>query len=295
MTNPPKITVMMSVRNGERYLEAAIESILAQSFTDFEFFITDDGSSDDTSSILTKYAECHPQIRIFHNESFMGLPSCLNMMAGNSRAKYLARMDADDIAHENRFERQVAFMDCEPDIDVCFANVNFMNEEGRIICARRVPSSSKYILKLLPYVNYFAHPTAMLRNSSFREIGGYNELFFIGQDWELWQRMVAQGMRIDIIQEVLLDYRLHKQGNSSKLSGSALKSEAFFEAVILIQNGCRSRALSLLHKLSFFECFELFVRFFMPQSLFFCHVKLRAKYSKNSPQQIIFSQANNDK
>ena len=285
----------MSVRNGERYLEVAIDSILAQSSADFEFFITDDGSSDKTSSILTHYEERHPQITIFRNESSMGLPSCLNMMAGNARGKYLARMDADDIAHANRFERQVAFMDRFTDIDVCFANVNFMNEEGRIICARMVPSSLKSILQLLPYVNYFAHPTAMLRTTSFREIGGYNELFLKGQDWELWQRMVAHNMRLEIVQEVLLDYRLHMQGNSSKLSGSAMKSEAFFEANILIQNGRRFRALSLLRKLSFFEYFKFFVRLFMPQLLFLFLVKLRAKYLKSSPQQKLFEQLNVDK
>ena len=295
MPENPKITVIMSVRNGEKYLEAAIDSILAQSFPDFEFFITDDGSRDETSSILTNYAECHPQIRIFRNESSIGLPSCLNMMAGKARGKYLARMDADDISHENRFERQVEFMNRFVDIDVCFANVNFMNEEGRIICARVVPSSSKSILKLLPYVNYFAHPTAMLRTTSFREIGGYDELFLKGQDWELWQRMVAQGMRLDIIREVLLDYRLHAQGNSSQLSGSNMKSDAFSEANILIQNRSKLQALSLLHKLSFFECFELLVRFLMPRGLFLFLIRLRVKYSKHSPQRTLLEQGNIEK
>lgn len=295
MAENPKITVIMSVHNGEGYLEAAIDSILAQSFADFEFFITDDGSSDRTSSILTNYTECHPQISIFRNESSIGLPSCLNMMAGKARGKYLARMDADDIAHANRFERQVEFMERGPDIDVCFANVNFMNEEGRIICARMLPSSSKSIFRLLPYVNYFAHPTAMLRTTSFREIGGYNELFFKGQDWELWQRMVAKGMRLEIIREVLLDYRVHKQGNSSQLSTSTMKSDAFSEANILIQNECRLQALSLLHKLSFFECFELLVRFFMPRSMFLFLIRLRAKYSKYSPQRTLLEQGNVEK
>ena len=294
MPNRPSLTVIMSVHNGERYLEAAIDSILAQSFTDFEFFVTDDGSSDRTSSILTNYAERHPQIRIFRNESSAGLPSCLNMMAGKARGKYLARMDADDIAHENRFEKQVEFMDCEPAIDVCFTNVNFMNEEGRIICARRVPSCSKAIIDLLPYINYFVHPTAILRTSSFRKTDGYNELFLKGQDWELWRRMVANGMRLEIIREVLLDYRLHTKGNSSQLSASIIKSDAFSEANILIQNGCRAQALSLAHKLSFSESFELLVRFLMPRSLLFFFIKLRAKHSKQSAQQIIMTQANAD-
>ena len=162
MTNRPSLTVIMSVHNGERYLEAAIDSILAQSFTDFEFFVTDDGSSDRTSSILTNYAERHPQIRIFRNESSAGLPSCLNMMAGKARGKYLARMDADDIAHENRFEKQVEFMDCEPAIDVCFTNVNFMNEEGRIICAKGAVLLESYYRSAAIY-KLFCSPN---RNSS---------------------------------------------------------------------------------------------------------------------------------
>jgi glycosyltransferase involved in cell wall biosynthesis len=295
MPRSPKITVFMSVRNGERYLKPAIDSILIQSYTDFEFFITDDGSDDETPSILTKYADRHPQIRIFRNETSMGLPSCLNMMAGYARGKYLARMDADDIAHGNRFERQIEMMESQPDIDVCFADVNVMSEKGRIICVRRVPSGLKAILSLLPYINYFSHPTAMFRTSSFRKIVGYNELFLKGQDWELWQRMVAQGMRLEIIREVLLDYRLNMQGNSMKLSGTSMKSDAYFEANILIQNGQKARALSLFSKLSFFEYPEILIRFFMPRSLFLCLIMLRAKYSKNSPQQIILAQANADK
>ncbi|MDA8524465.1 glycosyltransferase [Alphaproteobacteria bacterium] len=294
MSENPKITVMMSVRNGERYLEPAIESILMQSHTDFEFFITDDGSNDRTSSILTNYAERHPRIRIFQNESSLGLPSCLNMMAKQARGKYLARMDADDIAHNSRFERQVAFMDRFLDIDACFTNVNLMHASGRLICARRTPASLSAVLDILPFINYFAHPTAMIRNSSFKEIGGYNELFFKGQDWELWQRMVANGMRLEIIREVLLDYRLHTQGNSSQLSGSVMKSDAFSEANILIQNGCRAQALALLHKLSFFEFFEFLVRFLMPWSLFLFFIKLRAKHSRNSPQRKLLEQGSAD-
>ena len=292
MSEQPKISVIMSVHNGERFLSEAIDSIMVQSCKDFEFFITDDGSSDQTSTILARYAERYPQIRLFQNKKCKGLPASLNIMAKCAQGKYLARMDADDIAHQNRFEHQVKVMDGEPNIDVCFTGVNLMSEDGRMICARRVPSSFKTILALLPYVNYFTHPTAMLRKSSFKKVGGYNELFLLGQDWELWQRMVANGMRLRIINDTLLNYRINIHGSSMKLSYSSAKSGAFFEANILIQNGQRVRAISLLPELSAYECFEFFVRFLMPHSLFISLVKLRAKYSKTSPQQRLLEQEN---
>ena len=290
MTEHTKVTVIMSVRNGETYIGSSIDSIMKQTYKNFEFFITDDGSNDNTLSILENYAKLYSQIRIFQNKISLGLPGSLNMMAKHAKGKYLARMDADDIAHKNRFERQVAFMDRFSDVDVCFANVNYINEEERIICTRWVPNSLDSILNQLPYINHFTHPTAMLRISSFMKIGGYNELFLIGQDLELWQRMVAQGMRLKIIREVLLDYRLNKQGNSIKLSRSSMKSEAFFEANLLIQNGYRYRALLLLHKMSLLEYFEFVVRFLLPRSLFFQLIKIRARYSKNSPQQQLLKQ-----
>lgn len=292
MTNHPSITVIMSVRNGEKYVEAAIDSILEQSYTDFEFFIMDDGSCDNTLSIITSYAKCSSQIRVFHNKTSQGLPTCLNSMAGHARGKYLARMDADDIAHENRFERQVEFMNLKPDVDVCFANVNLMDDEGQIVCARKVPSSSKSILKLLPYINYFAHPTALLRTSSFREIGGYDDLFFHGQDWELWQRMVSNGMRLEMINEILLDYRLNMQGNSMKLSGSRRKSDAFFIGNILITNGKRMEALLMILRLPIFEIPEYFIRLIMPNFLFLAMVKIRAQASNSSVQVMLMKQKN---
>ena len=218
------------------------------------------------------------------------------MMAKIARGKYLARMDADDIAHVHRFKRQIEFMENRPDIDVCFTNVNFINDEGRFICARKTPSTIAATLDILPFINYFAHPTAFFRHSSFKMIGGYNELWLKGQDWELWQRMANAGMRMEIIGETLLDYRLNMTGSSLRLlSGSGAKSEMFLEANILAQNGQRIRALSLLPTLPFFERWELVVRALMPQKLFFILVKIWAKYSKNSVQNKLLAQVNSNK
>jgi len=296
MNEQPQITVILSVLDGERFLNAALDSILTQSFQDFEFLITDDGSSDLTATILNDYADRHNNIRLFRNNNSLGLPRCLNMMAKKARGKYLARMDADDIAHVHRFKRQIELMENRPDLDVCFTDVDFMTEDGRIICARKTPSTITAILDMLPLISYFTHPTAFFRHSSFKKAGGYNELWLKGQDWELWQRMANAGMRMEILEETLLDYRLNMTGSSLRLlSGSAAKSEKYLEANILAQNGQKIRALSLFSALSFLERLNLFARVLMPQSLFFFLVKVRAKYLSNSPQKRLLAQINSKK
>ena len=290
MTTCPKVTVIMSVRNAESYLRVAIESILDQSYKDFYFFVTDDGSEDETLNILKYYCEKNQNMRLFVNDKPLGLPKSLNAMAEVAETIYLARMDGDDFADPVRFERQLKVLESEPEVDACFTEINFMNEEGRVICRRKSPKSTSKIIKLLPHINYFAHPTAMLRASSLKKIGGYNERFLSGQDWELWQRMLSADMRFRTIPEALLNYRVHPKNNSGMLSRSSCKSEYFFEAALLMQNGSKLRALKLIPRLNIGELPEVFIRFFLPRYLYIILIKLRSKYSSNSPVKKLMSQ-----
>ena len=290
MKTCPKVTVIMSVRNAESYLRVAIESILDQSYKDFYFFVTDDGSEDETLNILKYYCEKNQNMRLFVNDKPLGLPKSLNAMAEAAETIYLARMDGDDFADPVRFERQLKVLESEPEVDACFTEINFMNEEGRVICRRKSPKSTSKIIKLLPYINYFAHPTAMLRASSLKKIGGYNERFLTGQDWELWQRMLSADMRFRTIPEALLNYRVHPKNNSGMLSRSSRKSEYFFEAALLMQNGSKLRALKLIPRLNIGELPEVFIRFFLPRYVYISLIKLRSKYSSNSPVKKLMSQ-----
>ena len=116
MTAPP-LSVAMSVYNGERFLAEAVESILSQSFGDFEFLILDDGSHDGTRDILAEYGGRDPRIRVILREN-RGLVASLNQLIGEARAPLVARMDADDISHRDRFSRQLAFLAGNPDYGV---------------------------------------------------------------------------------------------------------------------------------------------------------------------------------
>ncbi len=128
MASAPTVSVLMPVYNGERYLRPAIESILAQTFTDFEFVIIDDGSNDTSPSILRQYADRDPRVKLFLREH-RGVPDTLNEAFATSRGKYLARMDCDDVALPERFARQVALLDADPAV-VC-AGGYFQLIDGR--------------------------------------------------------------------------------------------------------------------------------------------------------------------
>ena len=290
MSKEPKISVIMSVRDGGEFLKSAIESILSQSYKDFEFLIANDGSVDNTVEILSEYAQLDSRIHIFNNEKSIGLPASLNILAQSARGCYLARMDADDISLKERLEIQFDYMERKISVDACFGSVNLITHEGIFLCMKWLPRDMNKVVKLLPYINCFAHPTAMIRASSFHKVGGYNELYLKGQDWDLWKRMVAESMRLEIIREVMLNYRLNQYGNSADLSSSSHKSKEFFEANILIQNGHRLKALSLLKSISIFEQPAIILRFCTPMHLFRFLVKIKAKYFYKSAQKILMDQ-----
>jgi glycosyltransferase involved in cell wall biosynthesis len=113
----PKISVVMPVYNGKEYLALAVESILRQTFADFEFIIINDGSTDNSADIAASYED--PRIKLLHNDKNLGLIPSFNRGLENSRGEYIARMDADDIAFPDRFKKQVAFLDDHPDIALC--------------------------------------------------------------------------------------------------------------------------------------------------------------------------------
>ena len=118
---PPRISVVMSVHNGEQYLDEAVESILHQTFQDFEFIIVDDGSHDSTPSLLARYQQRDPRIQVHRFEENRGLSSALNLGIRLARGEYIVRMDADDISLPHRFKRQIEYMETHVEVGVCGA------------------------------------------------------------------------------------------------------------------------------------------------------------------------------
>ncbi len=196
----------MSVYNSEKYLEKAIESILNQTYTNFEFLIIDDGSTGSISDILHKYGD--PRIRLVKNENNLGLTKSLNKGLALANGEYIARMDADDISLPKRFEKQVSFLIKNPDIALVGTSNYIIDSQGTEIGSRIVPASVDFndLLKENP----FNHGSIMVKKSVLISMGGYNEFFRYAQDYELWLR-IAKLYPVRNLIEPLYKQRVHTE------------------------------------------------------------------------------------
>ncbi|CVK19931.1 glycosyltransferase family 2 protein [Sporomusa sphaeroides] len=199
----PKVTVLMSVYNGEQYLREAIESILKQSYKNFELLIINDASTDTSRSIIQSYSD--PRIRLIDNEVNLGLTVSLNKGIALSQGEYIARMDSDDISLDERLEKQVQFMKEHSDIGVCGSWVETFGVRHEIW---QYPIEHNEITSRLLFYNSLAHSTVIFRRNLLCKLGlCYNEEYRYSQDYELWIRCSGV-VRLANIPEPLVKYRL---------------------------------------------------------------------------------------
>lgn len=205
----PAISVIMSVYNGQDYLHAAMDSILNQTFGDFEFVIIDDGSKDRSIEIVQDYAKRDPRI-VFEARENKGLPAALNYAARMAKGEYLARMDPDDISLPTRFEKQIAFMREHPDVVNVGSRVILIDPYGVAYSVTDHPLVHEELDRdLLKGIGWaIVHPVAFMRKTALEKAGWYNENYRTSQDMELWLRMAEIG-RLANIAEPLLQYRQH--------------------------------------------------------------------------------------
>lgn len=206
LTSPPRVSVIMAVHNGERYLSEAIQSILDQSYPDFEFIIVDDGSTDRTLGIIRSFHD--PRMFTIINEKNRGLAASLNTGIAESRGEFIARMDSDDISLHNRLERQVEYLDSNPDIAVVGSWGVYVDKHGTPIGAFRYPARPFVVLWMMHFRNQLAHPSVMARRTFFSQFQ-YNERCIAAQDYELWARAADQ-VKYGNIPQYLLHYRIHE-------------------------------------------------------------------------------------
>ena len=198
----------MSVYNGERFLAEAIDSVLAQTFTDFELLILDDGSSDSTPEIVAAYAVRDARIRPIVREN-QGLIASLNQLLDESRAPLVARMDADDVCLPERFARQVAFLGSHPDYGVVGCWCTDINEQGvehRLDGPEHPLTHEQFMRAIAANEPLLCHPAVMMRRDIVREVGGYHAAFRHCEDYDLWLRL-ASVTRLVNVGELLLRYR----------------------------------------------------------------------------------------
>ncbi|MGB1249601.1 MAG: glycosyltransferase family 2 protein, partial [Candidatus Promineifilaceae bacterium] len=211
----PKVTVLMSVYNGSTYLEAAIESILNQTFSEFEFLIIDDGSTDESLSILQHYARIDPRIRLICNNQNKGLTKSLNIGLKQARGRYIARQDADDISLPTRLEKQIAFLDTNTTFGLVGCNIAIIDANGAVSRISK-RSTDAYTIRWRLYFHneYGAHSALTLRTKFVRQLQGYAEEYRYAQDYELWTRM-SRHSQLGRLPEVLVLWRAHNQQISS--------------------------------------------------------------------------------
>ena len=211
----PTLSVLMPVYNAERFLAEAVESILSQTFHDFEFLVVDDGSSDRSLAILQRYAAQDDRIRLISREN-TGYVSALNEMVQLSQGEFLARMDADDIAMGDRFRLQVARLRQDPDL-VCLGGAHGMiDAKGRWLTCLAMPEQNDDIQKLaLAGHTPINHPCAMMRRSAVLRVGAYNANLVPCEDLDLWLRLGEVG-KLANLKEMVLKYRLHANSVSEK-------------------------------------------------------------------------------
>lgn len=201
----PQVTVLMSVYNGEQFLREAMDSILRQTFSDFEFLIINDGSTDNSTQILQSYHD--PRIHLVNSQTNLGLIASLNKGLRLAQGRYIARMDCDDISLPQRLERQVEFMNAHEDIGMCGAWFKkFQGPKGLVV---RPPTESDEIKCMLFMNSAFGHPTVMMRQNLIARFGLYYDADFShAEDYNLWVRF-ADHTKLANLPDVLLHYREH--------------------------------------------------------------------------------------
>jgi glycosyltransferase involved in cell wall biosynthesis len=205
------ISVIMSVYNAEKYLDKAIESILTQTYDDFEFVIIDDKSTDNSADIISSYADQDNRIRYFKNKNNRGLTYSLNKALKLAKGKYIARMDADDISVPEKLEIQYDFLQKNKEISFVGTSAYNIDENGEIISERNVPLEYEEIKRSIKLVNPVIHPSVMFYKKDILVIGGYNEKYKKVQDYDLWFRAIANGLKIKNLSDRLLYYRVNDQ------------------------------------------------------------------------------------
>ncbi len=207
------ISVLMSVYNAEKYINETIKSVLNQSFTDFEFIIIDDGSTDGTKTIINQFKD--DRIRYFYFSN-SGLAAALNKGLQRATGKYIARIDADDICYPNRLEVQYNFMEANPEYVLCGSSIDVIDEHGNFIYKFTLPTKDSEIRKQMQYENGITHPSSFYRREEALKVGGYYEpirQYF--EDYMFFYQLIKCG-KVMNISESLIKYRLTPGSISSR-------------------------------------------------------------------------------
>ena len=204
MTQSPRVAVVMTVYNGMPYLPEAVKSILDQTYTDFEFLIINDGSSDGTEQFLASLTD--PRVRVF-TQSRQGQQAAAHLGMSSTNAEYVARMDSDDVASPNRLELQVAYLDKHHDVGLVGTQITRRGDRGFGLTSHLPTDHDQIVDDLMHNRHSMCNPSTMLRRQLYFSVGGYWN-YNIAEDWDLFLRL-AEVSKLANLEEPLLSYRFH--------------------------------------------------------------------------------------
>lgn len=213
-----QVTVLMPAFNAGHYIAEAIESVLSQTYSDFELIIINDGSTDNTQSVIENYAQKDKRIQIISHPN-IGMGASLNEGLNLANNEWIIRMDADDVMMPNRIERQLNFVNQHPDLAVSASLVYYINEKGKVIGKNsselKNPQYFQSYLKSNELIG-FHHPGVIMRKDVVMSVYGYRPQFWPADDIDLWNRIAERGDLVLLQQEYLLKYRIHDTAISVK-------------------------------------------------------------------------------
>ena len=217
----PEVSVIMSVYNGADYIDAAIKSILSQTFKNFEFIIVNDGSTDDSLARIKSYND--KRITLIDQDN-MGLVLSLNRAIDISKAKIIARQDADDLSEKDRLEKEFKILNESPEVVLLGSSITTIDESSKIMNVHKVLLNDAELKQELLIRSPFAHGSVMFRKTTFISSGGYIESDWPAEDYGLWLRMSKYGKFINI-DSPLYKYRENTSGISAKNQNSQIRAK----------------------------------------------------------------------
>jgi GT2 family glycosyltransferase len=213
-SSSPTISVLIPVWHAVRFLPAALDSVLAQTFADFEVVAIDDGTSDGSAEVLAAFAARDSRVRMVRQEN-RGIVASLNRALELARAPFVARMDHDDVSRPDRFAKQIAYLRQHPDVAAVSGAMDVIDQEGIYLRTEEFPTLPAAVESELMYRNCVCHPAVMARTEALRKVGGYRKNAQFAEDYDLWLRLSEVGQMANL-PDVLLSYRVHPVNMSTQ-------------------------------------------------------------------------------
>ena len=224
-----QLTVLMSVRNGEPYVRESVQSILRQTYEDYLFLIVDNASDDRTPEIVESFRD--PRVRLIQLEKDIGQTAALNLGLGMTRSPYIARIDADDVSHPTRLEKQMAYARAHPDTALIGTWTTIIGPDGSPIAEKETSTDPDVLMEALLFRNVFAHSSVMFARAAVSELGGYPTHARYAQDYALWLEVTLRHPTA-ILPQFLVSIRRHDE----QVGRSGLSSERVRDPMVLIDN-----------------------------------------------------------